>query len=490
MTDSLRNTEDGNYGIPLTRPAVSWTHPSHSFQRMVALLLMCLLGFGSFFCYDNPAALEERFTNDMGLKESEYVQLYSWYSWPNVICCFIGGFLIDRVFGIRHGTTIYSTIVVVGQLVFALGAYWNSLVVAVLGRFIFGVGAESLAVAQNNYAVLWFKGKELNMVFGFQMSLSRFGSTANMFVMEPLYRFVQQFNLVGYETLGIALFLAGVTCIASLLCSLILSCLDKRAQRILDRRDPGSSDSEVAKLSDVVHFPLGFWMVVVIIVAYYSSIFPFVSLAKKLFMERFHMDDDTANHVNSIVYTISAFLSPLMGFVVDKTGRNLFWVFLSLVLSLVCHFMVGFTMIDPHITMVLMGIAYSMIASALWPLIALVIPEYQLGTAYGIAQSVENLGLALSNSAGGLVVHQGYSYLEAYFMAYLVVASLTIIVLWMYDNGFSIYDNGFCIRMNGPGILNMSASQRSIHEANKLAAHSVERQPMLEESESEDETQR
>jgi hypothetical protein len=32
----------------------------------------------------------------------------------------------------------------------------------------------------------------------------------------------------------------------------------------------------------------------------------------------------------------------------------------------------------------LLGVAYSMLASALWPMVALVIPEYQLGTAYGM----------------------------------------------------------------------------------------------------------
>ena len=34
--------------------------------------------------------------------------------------------------------------------------------------------------------------------------------------------------------------------------------------------------------------------------------------------------------------------------------------------------------------MVLMGIAYSMLACALWPLVAFIVPEYQLGTAYGM----------------------------------------------------------------------------------------------------------
>lgn len=38
---------------------------------------------------------------------------------------------------------------------------------------IFRIGGESLAVAQNTYAVSWFKGKELNLVFGLQLSMAR-----------------------------------------------------------------------------------------------------------------------------------------------------------------------------------------------------------------------------------------------------------------------------------------------------------------------------
>ena len=38
----------------------------------------------------------------------------------------------------------------------------------------------------------------------------------------------------------------------------------------------------------------------------------------------------------------------------------------------------------PYIATSLMGIAYSMSAIAIWPLIALIVPEYQLGTAFGM----------------------------------------------------------------------------------------------------------
>lgn len=32
----------------------------------------------------------------------DFMLLYSLYSWPNVFLCFLGGYLIDKVFGIRY----------------------------------------------------------------------------------------------------------------------------------------------------------------------------------------------------------------------------------------------------------------------------------------------------------------------------------------------------------------------------------------------------
>lgn len=46
-----------------------------------------------------------------------------------------------------------------------------------------------------------------------------------------------------------------------------------------------------------------------------------------------------------------------------------------------------------------MGVAYSLLASALWPIAALIIPEYQLGTAYGLMQVISSLLQCLPHRA-------------------------------------------------------------------------------------------
>jgi hypothetical protein len=37
----------------------------------------------------------------MKITTSQFMLMYSLYSWPNVFLCFVGGFLMDKVLGLR-----------------------------------------------------------------------------------------------------------------------------------------------------------------------------------------------------------------------------------------------------------------------------------------------------------------------------------------------------------------------------------------------------
>ncbi|TRY58324.1 hypothetical protein DNTS_031771 [Danionella cerebrum] len=368
--------------------------PSRLPHRIIVLSVMCFLGFGSYFCYDNPAALQSQVMQDMNLNTASFMQLYAWYSWPNVVLCFLGGFLLDRVFGIRWGTIIFSLFVLVGQIIFASGALADRFWLMEVGRFVFGIGGESLAVAQNTYAVNWFKGKELNLVFGLQLSMARLGSTVNMNVIGWVYgRIRAMLGSTGYTTLGITLMISASTCLFSLLCAFILGFLDKRAEKILNKEQGKSG--EVIKLSDVRHFPFSLWLIFIICVAYYVAIFPFIGLGQVFFIEKFGFTPVQARAINSLLALT-------------------FW--------------------NPWIAMSVLGVAYSLLACALWPMVAFVVPEHQLGTAYGFMQSIQNLGLAvMSIAAGSILDSRGYLFLEVFFIASLCLALLAVVLLYFYD---------------------------------------------------------
>ncbi|XP_075892350.1 lysosomal dipeptide transporter MFSD1 isoform X2 [Nelusetta ayraudi] len=415
------------------RPMPAICDPKHILHRVMVLCFMCFLGFGSYFCYDNPASLQTQVVKDLNLNTAGFMQLYAWYSWPNVILCFFGGFLIDRVFGIRLGTIIFSLFVCVGQIIFAAGALVNRFWLCEVGRFVFGVGGESLAVAQNTYAVNWFKGKELNLVFGLQLSMARLGSTVNMNIMGWVYgRMELLVGSPGHTTLGAALMLAAVTCLFSLVCALVLAFFDKRAERILDKEE--GRTGEVIKLTDVKDFPLSLWLIFLICVGYYVAVFPFIGLGQVFFVEKFSFSPAEARAVNSIVYIISAPASPLLGFMVDKTGRNVIWVVIAVVATLAAHMMLAFTFWNPWIAMSLLGLSYSLLACALWPMVAFVVPEHQLATAYGFMQSIQNLGLALVAMASGAILDsRGYLFLEVFFCTCVCIALMAAVSLYFVD---------------------------------------------------------
>ncbi|KAL5475426.1 hypothetical protein EMCRGX_G025241 [Ephydatia muelleri] len=412
---------------------------------ILVLVLICLLSFGSYYCYDNPVALQNIIINVMKVDFTRYNLLYSLYSWPNVILALVGGLLMDRVFGVRLGTVIFSALICLGQLIFALGAFFDRYWLMLAGRFVFGLGGESLAVAQNAYAVLWFKGRVLNLVFGLLLSVSRLGSTVNQNVNYPLYNALYHPSSKNSSSspgdgsasalLGVVLFIGFVICILSLLCAVFLGLLDKWAERIIKR--PAAAVGQKPSLRDLKDFPIPVWLVFLVCVTYYVSVFPFIGMAVLFLQQKYGLSTSQANFVNSIVYIVSAAASPVLGFMVDKTGFNLFWLIFGIFATLTAHVAFAFSSFEqfiPYLVMTLMGLAYSCLACSLWPMVSFIVPEHQLGTAYGIMQSVQNLGLAVVPIVAGIVVDSGgYMLTEVMFCALLCLALLCGIALYVYD---------------------------------------------------------
>eukprot|EP00096_Caligus_rogercresseyi_P009430 TRINITY_DN3206_c0_g1_i1.p1 TRINITY_DN3206_c0_g1~~TRINITY_DN3206_c0_g1_i1.p1 ORF type:complete len:494 (-),score=137.22 TRINITY_DN3206_c0_g1_i1:197-1678(-) len=440
-------------------------HPQKLPQKIFVLFFMCLLGFGSYYCYDNPGALQAHFVKDIPMSTLEFASLYSWYSWPNVALPIVGGFLVDTIFGIRLGAIIFGSFICAGQLIFASGALHDSTVLMQVGRFVFGIGGESLAVAQNTYAASWFSGDALNMVFGFQISIARFGSSVNYWTVGGIYHALSSQFDHAYTALGWTLFIASSTCFLSLFSSIILGAIDKRAKTLLKKDDV---ESDPISLKDIATFPTNFWLLSIVCVTYYVTVFPFVSLAQVFLMKKYGLADQEANVLTGLVYLISAFASPILGLIIDKVGRNLTFVLTAILCTLVAHLLLAFTFINPYVAISVMGFSYSLLASALWPICILIIPTNQIGTAFGIMQAIQNLGLAVIPLGAGVIVdNYGYIWLEVYFIFWLSISIMATLVMWIID-----------LKING-SFLNLSrAARKALEEASIPQAVEEEDSPL------------
>ena len=56
-----------------------------------------------------------------------------------------------------------------------------------------------------------------------------------------------------------------------------------------------------------------------------------------------------------------------------------FQCLIGVILTLGSHMLLAFTFLNPYVAVVIMGIAYSMVACGLWPMVAYILPESQLG---------------------------------------------------------------------------------------------------------------
>ena len=75
-------------------------------------------------------------------------------------------------------------------------------------------------------------------------------------------------------------------------------------------------------LRDIRHFPASFWLLCLATLTYYGSIFPFVSLAQSFFRTEFSFEEEAANFLVGLVYLVSAVASPALGWLLDRTGRQ------------------------------------------------------------------------------------------------------------------------------------------------------------------------
>ena len=184
------------------------------------LAMACFYMVGQAFCYDNPGPLQTQLEDQFHMDSTHFSLLYTVYSIPNMILPLLGGILLDSI-GVRMGLILFAAILTLGQFLFMLGGYALSYDEMIAGRVIFGMGGESMQVAQSSIISVWFKGKELNFAMGLNLSIGRLGSVINGFVVPEVY------NQSG---LGMALGVGFIVCLFALANGLGMAYLDKRAE--------------------------------------------------------------------------------------------------------------------------------------------------------------------------------------------------------------------------------------------------------------------
>jgi MFS family permease len=372
-------------------PQISAATAPPASVRWLVLLFTSLTMFGNYYVYDSIAPLADMLRTELGFSSTQVGTLNAIYSAPNIVMVLIGGILVDR-FGARNATLGFTAICFLGALLPATsGTFW----VMAAGRLLFGLGAESMIVAVTAALGHWFKGRQLGLAFGLNLSIARAGSYAA----ELSPSWASGAYASGWRApLMIAVAFAGV----SLVSAGIYWVIERAAARRHTLGHAQPTDRIV--WSDLWRFDKSYWYIVGLCVTFYSVIFPFRStFAIEYFQNAHGLPLERAAEMNSYVFLAAIFATPLFGFIVDRVGRRSAAMFIGSLLLLAVFPTLLFTTWDLWVTTVMIGIAFSLVPAVLWPSIPYLVGERRLGTALGLMTMLQNVGLtAINLAAGGL----------------------------------------------------------------------------------------
>lgn len=372
-------------------------------MRWGALAVVSFTMMAAYFVNDVVAPLKSMLEEELSWTSTEFGTYAGAYSFLNVFLLMLlwGGLILDR-FGVRFTGKLACILMVVGTALEYYGmtalagdptliwGYKSGVMVASAGYAIFGVGAEVAGITVTKVIAKWFRGKEMATAMGVQVALARIGSQAAFAFAIPLARAAEISTPV---LLGLFLLIGGMVAY------FVFSVLDKKLDKQI-QDDPASTDDEekfsVKDVKSILVSP-GFWLIALLCVLFYSCVFPFQKFASELMINKYGIDETFAGTIAGLPALGALFLTPLFGGFVDKRGKGASIMMLGAAMLIGVHFVYSLPFVTTWwvavVLMIVLGIAFSLVPSAMWPAVPKIFPAHQLGTAYALIFLIQNVGL-------------------------------------------------------------------------------------------------
>lgn len=383
-------------GLVRYEGSVGATEPRARVPALVLVFFALALGmFSSLYVYDSVGPVAELLTRQLGYSNTQIGALNAVYSLPNIFLVLAGGVWVDRI-GAAAVIFWTSLMCFLGACLTAMGSVY---VFMLLGRFLFGVGAETLVVAILVAVARWFGRHRPALVLALVLSFGRVGS----YLADRSPTFARTLYDRGWqEPLALA---AGVALLGSLAAG-VFWWLDRRGAR--DDALPLARTAQSARRRSLLRFPASYWYAVGLCVTFYGVIFPFRStFAIKYFQETRGLSLEEASRMNSYVFMAAIFAMPLFGWLADRRGRHALLLVLGSLALPTAFLLLSRNNISLWLPTAMLGLSFSLVPTVLWPAVPRYVTGEQCGSAYGLMTMIQNMGLTSGNLFVGWLNERG-----------------------------------------------------------------------------------
>lgn len=409
--------------------------PSSPRARWSVLVLVATVMMAGYIFWDivSPLATELKTPiarGGMGWTLTEYGFYAGSYSIFNIflLMLFLGGIILDRC-GIRFTGLLATGCMLTGAAVnwYAVSHIAPTLyadmpftlfglipahlklqvLVAAVGFGLFGMGCDITGITVSKVITRWFTGYELASAMGVQVALARLG-TASALSISPLIA----------QTWGISAPLLAGTAVLLVAFILFVAYCGIRLQRTAPTSGPMQPTGHTAQPPTAT--PVGpapaaqptavparrwqpvaaaFCLITLLCLFFYASVRPFMKFATDLLVSRYALSPTAAGWIVSAIPYGSIVLTPLFGSLYDRLGHGIRLMAAGCAVLTLCHLGLALAPVTAPwfalTLMVLVGIAFSLVPSALWPSVPRIVPLSHLGTAYSLIYFIQNIGLML-----------------------------------------------------------------------------------------------
>jgi MFS family permease len=374
-------------------------------KRWTALALVSFTMLAAYMMTDLLSPLMDLLRETKGWNADEFGWYMSAYGWFNVFLgmLLIGGIILDKK-GVRFTGLTSAGLMVIGSVIqyYAVVETFDSnqliwgykiqVFYGALGYALFAVGAETAGITVSKILVRWFKGKELALAMGVQVGIARIGTFFALVIPLPFAKYFNPPSVSAPLLLGTVLVLIG------LFTFFVYTFMDKK----LEREENGMNEEpeEGFRLSDLVFIVKnkGFWLIATLCLLFYSCVFPFLKFATSFMIHKFQVPEELAGDIPGMLPFGTLLLTPVFGNIYDKKGKGATIMVIGALLLVAVHLLFAIPGLDHWavavVLMIILGIAFSLVPSAMWPSLAKIIPEKQLGSAYAMTFFIQNIGLA------------------------------------------------------------------------------------------------
>lgn len=321
---------------------------------------------------------------EFGISDTEAGLLMSMVVIPGIFLALPLGIMIDK-FGARRIGVMSTILAASGSLLTAVS---NSFAMALLGRFILGVGGAFIVVATASIIPQWFAPEDLGKamgIYGTNMPIATilaFPTASALMLMFSNWR----------HPFYVGATLAAASAVIFPLVAKEGPLRDSKTQKNKPKLHQALTNVEVWKVGAV-------WLL------FNLAAISFLTWAPKLFEEFRYLPPFHASLLASVFMYSALPLVPFFGWVSDRTGRRKPLMISGSLLMTLALIAAGFTSdIGLLLSVVVLGIAAAMVPPIVMTLPSEILGSGSLGLGFGITTVCLNIGVTLAGPLGGHLI--------------------------------------------------------------------------------------